>query len=208
MTSHYVLIDYENVQPKDISVLREGAFKIRVFLGPNQGKIPVNLAVSLQALGSNAEYILVETAGRNAMDFHIAYYIGVLSSREPSATFDIISKDTGFDSLVKHLNAKGCSARRSTYIDALSIPTSQPSLESQVQAATRDLLRRAASRPRTKKTLLSTLHALFRKQLSDQQLSALLDALCQQGIVRVDGTRVTYELPTAGGTKEESGGQT
>jgi len=43
--------------------------------------------------------------------------------------------------------------------------------------------------------LMSTLHALFKKELSDHQLSALFVALCKRGIVKLDGTKVTYELP-------------
>ena len=75
-----VLVDFENVQPKDIGLLKGGPFKVKVFLGPNQSKIPVSLAAALQSLGDSAEYIILEAAGTNALDFHIAYYIGVLLS--------------------------------------------------------------------------------------------------------------------------------
>jgi hypothetical protein len=46
------------------------------------------------------------------------------------------------------------------------------------------------------KTLRSTLHALFRKQLSEQELTALLDALCTEGMVKIDGLKVAYDLPS------------
>ncbi|MBP6733267.1 MAG: hypothetical protein KAX51_00655 [Chromatiaceae bacterium] len=59
-----------------------------------------------------------------------------------------------------------------------------------------DLVRRKASRPRTQKTLLSTLHALFKKGLSEQQLAALFSELCKRGIVKIEGTKVSYALPT------------
>jgi len=62
------LVDFENVQPKDIALLKNGPFKVKVFLGPNQSKIPVSLAVALQTLGAPAEYIVLETAGNNALD--------------------------------------------------------------------------------------------------------------------------------------------
>jgi hypothetical protein len=44
--------------------------------------------------------------------------------------------------------------------------------------------------------LLSTLHVLFKKELSEQQLSALFAALCKRGVVKVDETKVSYALPT------------
>ena len=59
MRTNYVLVDFENVQPKDLGLLKDGTFKVKVFLGPNQSKIPVTVASALQALGDNAEYIVV-----------------------------------------------------------------------------------------------------------------------------------------------------
>ncbi|MEI8141027.1 MAG: hypothetical protein WCI03_14320 [bacterium] len=75
-------------------------------------------------------------------------------------------------------------------------PTPHPALDAQVQTAVKDLIRRAETRPRTMKTLRSTLHALFRKQLSEQELTALLDALCKEGMVKIDGLKVTYDFPS------------
>jgi hypothetical protein len=196
--THYVLVDFENVQPKDIGLLKNGPFRVKVFLGPNQPKIPVALAAALQSLGENAEYIILETAGKNALDFHIAYYIGVLSAAEPNAFFHAISKDSGFDPLLKYLNGRKIFAQRSTCIaDIPYFKSALPSVpEAQVEAVVADLVRRKASKPRTQKTLLSTLHALFKKELSEQQLAALFSELCKRGIVKVEGTKVSYALPT------------
>lgn len=109
---NFVLVDYENVQPKDIDLLKNKPFNVKVFLGPHQSRIPVALAASLQSLGNNAEYITLEVAGKNAIDFHIAYYIGALSAVKPTAFFYIISKDTGFDPLLKYLVGKKIFAKR------------------------------------------------------------------------------------------------
>ncbi len=197
--TNYVLIDYENVQPTDLALLREGPFKVKVFLGAHQPKIPVALAAALQALGANAEYVLLDGSGANALDFHIAYYIGLLSAQDSAAFFHIISRDTGFDPLLKHLKAKGVFAQRSTSIAAM--PYFKPSLPStsdaQVDVVVDRLTRMKAARPRSQKTLLSTLHALFKKELSEEQVSGLFGLLCKRGIVKVDGTRVSYELPSA-----------
>lgn len=195
--TNFVLVDFENVQPKDIGLLKGGPFKVKVFLGPNQSKIPIALAAALQSLGQNAEYITLETAGNNALDFHIAYYIGALSAIESTAFFHIISKDSGFDPLLKYLKGKKIFVQRSTCI--ADIPYFKPPLpatpEAQIEAVIADLVRRKASKPRTQKTLLSTLHALFKKEISEQQLTALFAALCKRGIVKVDGTKISYDLP-------------
>jgi hypothetical protein len=99
LRTNYVLIDYENVQPTDLALLCNGPFKTKVFLGANQSKISVALATAIQALGANAEYVVIASSGSNALDFHIAYYIGSLSSEDSTAFFHIISKDAGFDPL-------------------------------------------------------------------------------------------------------------
>jgi hypothetical protein len=79
--TNIVLIDFENVQPKDLANLRGTSFQIRIFCGANQSKIPFDLADQLQPLGPNAKYIRIQGTGKNALDFHIAYYIGLLSAR-------------------------------------------------------------------------------------------------------------------------------
>lgn len=196
--TNFILVDFENVQPNDFGLLMDKPFKVKVFLGPNQSKIPITLATTLQSLGDNAEYIVLETAGNNALDFHIAYYIGVLSAAEPTAFFHVISKDTGFDSLLKYLKGKKIFAQRSVCI--ADIPYFKPVLpaapEAQIETVIADLIRRKVSKPRTQKTLLSTLHTLFKKELSEQQLAALYAALCKRGVVKVEGTKVSYSLPT------------
>lgn len=198
MKTNYVPIDYENVQPTDMGLLRDGSFKVRLFLGPNQSRIPVSLATALQALGRDAEYVVLEAAGSNALDFHIAYYVGVLSAHEPSAFFHIISKDTGFDPLIQHLKGKGVLAQRSTRI--ADIPPLKPDLfstsDEQTEAAIAYLVRLKAAKQRTQKTLLGTLHVLFKKELSEGQLSALFASLRKRGVVTIEGTKLSYNLPT------------
>ena len=142
MRTNFVLVDFENVQPKDLALLKDGPFKVKMFLGPHQSKIPVAQAAALQSLGSIAEYVILEAAGKNALDFHIAYYIGVLSSQEPTAFFHIISKDSGFDPLIKHLKARKVFAQRSPCI--ADIPYFKPQLpttpEAQIEVVVADLI--------------------------------------------------------------------
>jgi hypothetical protein len=70
------------------------------------------LVQALQPFGKDAEYIQIQGNGPDAVDFHIAFYIGRLASAYPDASFTIVSKDRGFDPLVKHLVALGIACRR------------------------------------------------------------------------------------------------
>ena len=112
MSGEIFLIDFENVQPISIGQLKPGACRIHVFLGQNQKNVPVALSQALQPFGIDAGYTQITGNGPNALDFHIAFYIGRLAHEHPGASFTIVSKDTGFDPLVKHLATLGIACKR------------------------------------------------------------------------------------------------
>ena len=51
MSRHYVLVDFENVQPRNLGLLRGGGFRIKVFLGSQQGKLDLDFVRAVQAFG-------------------------------------------------------------------------------------------------------------------------------------------------------------
>ena len=117
MSKPYVLIDFENVQPKTLDRLQPGSVRIKVFLGQHQNRLMLELVQALQPFGADAEYIAIQGSGPDAVDFHIAFYIGRLAAGEPGATFTIISRDKGFDPLVRHLVGLGIPCQRIPDID-------------------------------------------------------------------------------------------
>jgi len=197
MRTNFVLIDLENVQPDNISLLNGGPFKIKVFLGANQAKIPIDMARALQLFGPDAEYIQIEGNGCNALDFHIAYYIGRLGVENPGSCFHIISKDTGFDPLIKHLKAQKISCRRLTSISDIPLIkiANSKSAPEKVAALIDNLVKRKASKPRTLKTLRSSIKAFFANQLSNVELVALIEQLTKRGTISVVEGKVHYDLP-------------
>lgn len=58
-----------------------------------------------------------------------------------------------------------------------------------------DLNKRGAARPRTIKTLSSTINAMFQKKLTEREVASLLGKLQAQGIISVSGIKVSYALP-------------
>lgn len=197
MRTNYVLVDYENVQPETLDALAGDHFKVLVFVGASQTKISIDVAQSLQRLGSRGEYVRVSGAARDALDFHIAFYIGRVSTEDPNAYFHIISKDTGFDPLIQHLKTKKIAVVRSKAVDEIPLLKAANSKTTPEKAAVAiaNLKQRGASKPRTLKTLSSTIASLFQKQLQDAELAELLQELQDQGVVVVSGAKVTYALP-------------
>ncbi|SFV55621.1 hypothetical protein MNB_SV-9-1630 [hydrothermal vent metagenome] len=57
--NNYIFVDFENVQPTSFEFPKDYSFKIIIFVGANQTKIPIELAISMQNLGHNAEYVII-----------------------------------------------------------------------------------------------------------------------------------------------------
>jgi len=196
---NYVLIDYENVQPDSLVGLDADHFKVLIFVGASQTKISFDFARAIQSFGARAEYIKIASNGSNALDFHIAYYIGAISSQDPTGYFHIISKDSGFDPLIQHLKTKKITVVRSKQIEDIPLLkiSNSKAPDEKVEVIAANLRQRGASKPRTLKTLSSTISSLFQKQLSEAELSSLLDQLQSKGYVAILDTKVTYSLPNA-----------
>lgn len=112
LRTNYVLIDFENLQPELLDALDLEHFRVLVFIGANQTKVTVEFAALLQRLGTRAQYLRISGAGRNALDFHIAFYIGELLAKNPTAVFHVIAVDGGYDPLLQHLKDRNVLARR------------------------------------------------------------------------------------------------
>lgn len=197
MKTEIVLVDFENVQPTNMGGLTGGPHKVKVFVGAKQTKIPFEMARALQAFGPNAEYIQIDGNGRNALDFHIAYYIGRLAVENPKSCFHVVSKDKGFDPLIRHLTKQGLSCRRS---EALAGTRSTKKKSKTQQKAERvdvviaNLEKRKAAKPRKLKTLRSTIKACFSKEeLTEKDLDRLVDQLTDRGVIEVADEKVHYK---------------
>lgn len=197
MRTNYVLIDYENVQPAVLAQLEQEHFKIIVFVGASQSKVHFEIAQSLQRLGPKASYVKITGNGPNALDFHIAYYIGQLAAADPNGFFHVISKDTGFDPLILHLKSQKIFACRSRDVSDMPIvkAANSKSPAEKFEIIVANLKQRGASRPRTLKTLASTIQSLFQKALPDGELDTLLTELRTRGFMVVNQTKVSYTLP-------------
>ena len=216
MKTNHVLIDYENVQVKSLDLLRAEHFRIYVFLGPSNMKLHKDLVLAMHEFGERAEYIELEVSGKNALDFHLAYFLGALATTDPAGCFHLISKDTGFDPLVKYLKSKKILSSRSESIEEMPC-FAKPSGNGAPQAAQAvpattvvdaaadgdplmklvldDLIKRKSAKPGTPKTLKNTMQKRCGSEVSADRIEALYAALIERGYVRVEGTKLNYSLP-------------
>jgi len=214
---NHVLIDYENVQPKTLAALRGASFRVLVFVGVAQAKVSIEVAEALQALGPDARYVRCSGAGSNALDFHIAFYIGELSSKGPEDHFHIVSKDTGFDPLVHHLRARGLRVTRAPSVESLPMlraaeqkaakaaavvqngaaaQTGGPAVAvAPIKRVVEALRKQGSKRPASPKTLLNAIGAIYQGAMPVAEREHLVQQLHQRGWVRIHGSKVTYALP-------------
>lgn len=194
MRNNIVLIDFENVQPEALELLAQDHFRVLVFVGANQKKISFEVAASLQKLGTKAEYIKISGTGSNALDFHIAYYIGQIAAEDSSAYFHIVSKDGGFDPLIQHLKTKKILAGRVKSVGEIPLVKAgaTKTLAERLQFVVDKLSLPKATKPRTVKTLTSAVGSFFQKQLSEEEVAEVIEALVKRGFISIAETKVSY----------------
>ena len=164
MTIRYILIDFENVQPSaaELRLIRGPDRHVRLFHGPHQTKLDVDLVMALQPLGTQVEYIQCDRKGKNALDFRIAFVLGrIVQERENAssplprqATFAVVSKDGGFDELLDHLRTLGYSATRVSTIALALDPT--PSAAPAAMPATKSASTPNAAKASPKQAITTT----------------------------------------------------
>lgn len=196
MKTNYIMIDMENVVPDNLELLDQDWVKVLLFVGKNQTKLPISMVKAVQRLGSRAQYVQMSGTGHNALDFHIAFYIGRIAATDKDAYFHIISNDTGFDPLIAHLKQEHVLADRVTKIEEIPalirVRIDSKPFSERISFAQERLLKPNAPRPRTRKTLTSHIAAMFLKALSDADISDIVDGLFKDGCIRENGKRLVY----------------
>ena len=198
MRTNFVLIDSENVKPEYIEKLKHEHFRVVVFVGANLKRLDFTIVNAVQTLGSNGSYVQISSTGPSALDFHIAYYIGKLAAAHPDAYFHIISKDTGFDPLIKHLKNQKILCSRSASV--LEIPLVKSTDKQPPQQRATDFYQNriapAKARPATVTSLQRAILSYYHKVISEEEAAGVVEALIAAGHVAVNGEKVTY--PTRG----------
>lgn len=96
-----VYVDYENMGNIKKLVPIDGYYIF--FIGSTQTSIPKSLVLATNNI--KVEWVAIEGSGKNALDFHIAYFLGKKDLESDTLHF-ILSKDTGYDPLIAFINKK------------------------------------------------------------------------------------------------------
>ncbi|MBK1714991.1 PIN domain-containing protein [Rubrivivax gelatinosus] len=109
----HVLVDYENVQPTEgeLRSLVPGAGQVWVFHGPHQHEVERRFA----SFGTNATAVPISRPGKNALDFHLSFYLGYIASRNPGSPIVVVANDKGYEPMIEHARGMGFAVQRLTH---------------------------------------------------------------------------------------------
>lgn len=111
MTKRLLLVDLENVHKIDLSLLDE-TYRAIVYVGAKQNPPKAASKKKTAHRFQRVDFQKIEGAGKNALDFHIAFELGRIIETAPDTECIVLSADKGFDPLLSHLNKNGLSCRR------------------------------------------------------------------------------------------------
>ncbi len=202
--SRILYIDYENVQRIDLSRLEQRDLNVWLFTGVAQNKIPIVLAKSIQSLGDKLRWITIDGNGPNALDFHIAYYLGVHTAESPRDEYLLLSKDRGFDPLISHLRKNNVRCRRITSAAELQpaqriaakVKRMRDPDSAYVKVLTNLGKIEPTKRPRSRKTLRQYVRTLAGTSSSGERLDRLIEQLFESGVIAEANGRLAYHLTT------------
>ena len=210
-----VLIDYENIQPKSVVSLADKNCAVYIFTGKTQVKMPIELAVSMQDLGSKGKYIITNHNGKNALDFHIAYYVGKITEelKDEKLSFCVISKDKGYDGLISFLKSNKISIARYSDVESVFASTkanisvntktttkkaenciSKESIDEKVKKVTIHLNQNPNSKPKTESGLRNKILHGFGTAFSGSDATEIINFMKKQKIITIKNKKVSYQI--------------
>lgn len=193
LTHKLLLVDFENVQQVDLSRLDDN-FHVVVFVGSSQKSVPIELVASAQKLGSRVEWQRVEGNGNNALDFYIACHLGRVIEKSPGLHCVVLSKDKGFDPLLRHLNKNGLKCKRINSLLELepkTVTTEEPNYKRVFELLSKS---EKKSRPRKRSTLSQHISSMFQKNIQQIDVDRIIDILFANKMISETNNTITYEF--------------
>ena len=194
---NYIFVDYENVQEVDLDLIAGKAVKVFLVVGQRRKTLPSLLARQIHQYHDQVTWIESEGATNNALDLVLAYHVRLQAKADPKGYFHILARDKDYDALIKHLRANSILASRDdefARIPAL-VAIARLSLEERVKWVVERFQKNKVSRPKRKKSLLTTIGSFCRKELSDEEVQQIVTAMVAKKLIELSPQgEVVYHL--------------
>jgi hypothetical protein len=219
---NHVFVDFENVASVDLSIFTSKTLHLTLLLGPKNTKLKTPLVEALVQNAATVELVRLDSSGRNAVDFALAYYLGRAVLANPCGYFHIVAEDTDYSPLVEHLRSKHVNLRLHKDFSTLpflsrpqppcaaAAPVEAPLAKPQAvdkpppsplptsgrESKALEYLRKPSiKRPGSVKSLARSLKTHFGNKLTEAEALGLVKDLERAGYLFADDTgKVTYYL--------------
>jgi PIN domain len=184
MNECVLLVDYENVGKIDLGDVPTNV-RVLFFFGASQKTVPTAFLKAALKLGERFVPIDIEGHGKNALDFHIAFYLGEFLVAAPETRCIVLSKDKGFDPLIRHLTGRGFMVgRAATLNEAFPSPAPAKQVAQPITAQTsltdalewlKDIQKN--KRPRKRKGLVAHIYNHYGRKIPESDVQAFVDEM-------------------------------
>jgi len=191
LTQELLLVDFENVQQLDLSRLHDNT-NVIIFVGASQKAVPIELVTSAQHLGPRVDWQKVEGNGSNALDFHIACHLGRVLEKSPRIHCTVLSRDKGFDPLLRQLNKLGLKCQRINSLlelDPKPAPGDDPNYRRVIEVLGKS---EKKTRPRKLKTLSQHISSIFQKNIAQKDIDRIIDMLFANKMISEINNTISY----------------
>ena len=195
--SRILFVDYENVQYIDLDFIKKENLETIVFVGKSQKKIPFEMVQKAQQLGKLITWHQIEGQGSNALDFHIAFLLGHLTATDTgkAAEYIILSKDKGFDPLLKYVQKERYNCRRINSLLELQQTKMDLSSNKNVEKALEILGKiEKPKRPRNRSTLFKYIQNILGNKTPERETATVIDRLFIDDKLSEHNNRLTYNF--------------
>lgn len=191
-----ILVDFENIQKFDFEHIDTTETNVAIFVGKSQNKIPFALVEKAQSFGERLAWVKIAGDGKNNLDFHLAFEMGRLCERMElgqSIELIVLSKDSGYDSLIRYVNELGIKTRRIANPAELSDSTKQLPSSNFTNYIVNNLNKiDGQKRPRTRRTLKKHIESLLREKAGANEIDAILEEMFIKGLLSEINNRLKY----------------
>ncbi len=189
--TQYIFIDYENVCESDLSRVTDKPVRVFMIIGTKHKKLPTSLFLFAQDHPEQLRIIQTPVDGRNALDFVLTLELGRMIATDPGGYFHIVSKDTDFDSVVRHLKGETKLIARHTSLAEIPALRTPEERISRIKAELEDT---SKSRPTTRKTLENKIQSAFENKAEPDFIEKTLRSFVQSGILDfTENDKVNYK---------------
>ena len=190
--TQYIFIDYENVSESDLSRVIGKAARVLMIIGTKHTKLPTSLFLFAQDSPEQLRIVQTPVDGRNALDFVLTFELGRTIATDPEGYFHIVSKDTDFDSVLRHLKSEGKLIARHTSLAEIPALRTPEELLAKIKAELADA---TSPRPSTRKTLENKIKSSFRNNVEPDFIEKTIKTFIRTGLLDFTETdQVLYKV--------------